>query len=159
MRAAIPVQVKVVVSILRLATGNSMQSIAYLYKIGLSTSQVAVSQFCSAMKTLLLKKFICWPSTEKMDKLTEEFESLHGIPYVVGAVDGSHIPIVAPVFMPLIITIEKVFIPFSCKVLCRAIVCFGISISAGQGQCTMPTCGLGQTSDSFVRPGDYHLTP
>ena len=43
MRVAIPVQVKVAVSISRLATGNSMQSIADLYKIGLSTGQAAVS--------------------------------------------------------------------------------------------------------------------
>lgn len=31
-----------------------------------------------------------------MDKFAREFEDIHGIPYVVGAVDGSHIPIVAP---------------------------------------------------------------
>ena len=45
MRAAIPIQVKVAVAISRLATGNSMQSTANLYKIGLSTNQLAVSQF------------------------------------------------------------------------------------------------------------------
>ena len=39
LRLAIPVQVKVAVSISRLATGNSMQCIADLYKIGLSSSQ------------------------------------------------------------------------------------------------------------------------
>jgi hypothetical protein len=38
MRGVIPIQVKVVVAISRLATGNSMQSIADLYKIELSTS-------------------------------------------------------------------------------------------------------------------------
>ena len=31
-----------------------------------------------------------------MNKFVREFENIHGIPYVVGAVDGSHIPIVAP---------------------------------------------------------------
>ena len=56
MRSAIPVKVKVAVSISRLATGNSMQSIADLYRIGLSTSQLAVSQFTSAMRVVLLKK-------------------------------------------------------------------------------------------------------
>ena len=73
-----------------------MQSIADLYKIGLSSSQAAVSQFIYAVKSILLKKFIQWPSKNVMDKYAEEFESLHNIPYVVGAVDGSHIPIVAP---------------------------------------------------------------
>ena len=33
-----------------------------------------------------------------MEKFASEFENMHEIPYVVGAVDGSHIPIVAPRF-------------------------------------------------------------
>jgi hypothetical protein len=98
MRPAIPVEVKVAVAISRLATGNSMQTIADLYRIGLSTSQLAVNQFTGAIKSILLKKFIRWPSTSTMEQFAGEFESLHGIPYVVGAVDGSHIPIVAPRF-------------------------------------------------------------
>ena len=96
MRLAVPVQVKVAVSISRLATGNSMQSIADLYKIGLSTSQLAVSQFTAAMKSVLLKKFIRWPFVSVMDNFAQEFQDIHNIPYVVGAVDGSHIPIIAP---------------------------------------------------------------
>ena len=96
MRLAIPVQVKVAVAISRLATGNSMQCIADLYRIGLSTSQLAVSQFCVAIKKNLLKKFIEWPSPAIMKRFAQEFEDLHQIPYVVGAVDGSHIPIITP---------------------------------------------------------------
>ena len=96
LRLAIPVQVKVVVSISRLATGNSMQYIADLYKIGLSSSQRAVSEFCGAMKKNMLRKFISWPSPSTMERYAQEFQDLQQIPYVVGAVDGSHIPIVAP---------------------------------------------------------------
>ena len=96
MRLAIPVEVKVAVSISRLATGNSIQCIADLYRIGLSSSQVAVSQFCGAIKKNLLRKFINWPSPSTMDRYAQEFQDLQQIPYVVGAVDGSHIPIVAP---------------------------------------------------------------
>ncbi len=55
MQLAILIQVKVVVSISRFATGNSMQSIADLYKIGLSSSQLAVSQFCGAIKKITSK--------------------------------------------------------------------------------------------------------
>jgi len=96
MRYAIPVQVKVAIAISRLATGSSMQSIADLYRIGLSTSQAAVSEFNNAVTKLLLKKFIRWPSTAVMNKFVDEFQSLHNIPYVVGAIDGSHISIIAP---------------------------------------------------------------
>ena len=96
LRLAVPVQVKVDVSISRLATCNSMQNIANLYKTGLSTSQAAVSQFTTTMKSLLLKKFIRWPSANIMDKFVTEFQNLHNIPYAVGAVDSSHIPIFVP---------------------------------------------------------------
>ena len=96
MRLAVHVQVKVDVSISRLATGNSMQSIVDLYRIGLSTSQLAVSQFSGVVKSVLLKKFIRWPSARVMEKFTQEFQDIHNIPYMVGAMDGSHISIVAP---------------------------------------------------------------
>ena len=43
MRSPIPVQVKVAVAISRLVTGKSMQTIADLYRIGLSTSQLGVT--------------------------------------------------------------------------------------------------------------------
>ena len=70
LRLVIPVQVKVVVSICRLATGNSMQGIADLYRIGLSSSQVAVLEFCATIKKNLLKKFIKWPSPAVMERYT-----------------------------------------------------------------------------------------
>ena len=96
MRLAIPVQVKVAMSISRLATRNSMHVIADLYRIGLSSSQLVVSQFCGAIKKNLLRKFINWPSLSTMHRYAQEFQDLQQIPYVVGAVDGSHISIVAP---------------------------------------------------------------
>ena len=72
MRYAIPVQIKVVVMIYRLATGSSMQSIAGLYMIDLFTSQLAVSEFNIAVNKLLLKKFIGWPSTTIMEKFAKK---------------------------------------------------------------------------------------
>jgi hypothetical protein len=95
MRSVIPIQVKVIVSISRLATCNFMQCIADLYMIGLFSSQLAVSQFCAAIKINLLKKFIRWPSPAIIGRYAYEFHELHQIFYVVG-VDGFHIPIVAP---------------------------------------------------------------
>ena len=73
-----------------------MSCIAYLYKIGLSSSQLAISQFCASIKKNLLRKFINWPSPSIMERYAQEFQNLHQIPFVVGAVDGSHIPIIAP---------------------------------------------------------------
>ena len=86
---------KVAVSIFRLASGNSIQCIADLYEIGLFSSKLAVSQFCGALKKNLLRKFINWPSPSTMERYAQEFQDLHQISYVVGIVNGSHIPIVA----------------------------------------------------------------
>ena len=77
MRLAIPVQVKVAVAISRLASGNSMQCIADLYRIGLSSSQQAVSDFCTAIKKNLLRKFISWPAPATMDRYAQEYQDLH----------------------------------------------------------------------------------
>ena len=49
---AIPIMVKVVVLISKLATSNSMRGIANLYRIGLYSSQLVVSQFCGAIKKI-----------------------------------------------------------------------------------------------------------
>ena len=98
MRLPIPVQVKVTVTISILATNNFMQIITDLYRIGLSTSKLTVTLFVGRIKSIILKKFIWWSSTSIMEKFASEFKNMHGIPYVVGAVDRSHIPIVAPRF-------------------------------------------------------------
>ena len=95
-RLAVPVQVKIIVPILRLATCNFMQSISDLFMIGLSIGQLVVSQFSAVIKFCLFKKFIRWPSSTVMDKFAHNFYNLHKKPHVVGAVDGSHKPIVAP---------------------------------------------------------------
>lgn len=96
MRRAIPLETRVAIAISRLATGHGMQMIADLYEVGLSTSQKIVLEFLGAVKKSLKKKNIKWPSSSMMAHISTEFEALHQIPHIVGAVDGSHIPIVAP---------------------------------------------------------------
>jgi hypothetical protein len=33
---------------------------------------------------------------DKIKKIIVDFETLHGIPYILGAIDGTHIPIIEP---------------------------------------------------------------
>ncbi len=44
------------------------------------------------MKPLVIIKLI----RDKIKEITSGFESLHGIPYILDTINGSHIPIVAP---------------------------------------------------------------
>lgn len=61
-----------------------------------------------------------------MDKFALEFFKIHEISYVVGAMNDSHISIVALDYMRLIITIVRYFILYHYIVLYLAIVYFGI---------------------------------
>ena len=158
MRLAVPVQVKVAVSIARLATGSSMQSIADLYKIGLSTSQLAVSEFSGAMKSVLLRKFLRWPSASVMDKFAQEFQALHNIPYVVG-------PWMGPTFLlsyractpPTTITARS-STPYSCRQLFLVNAYSGTLTLGGLVLCMTRIYGQGRISGNSARQGDSHLT-
>ena len=67
-----------------------------LYGLDISTTSVIVRECCKAIKDHLLPIVIEKSTPKNMKRRAVEFESLHGIPYVIGAIDGSHILIVAP---------------------------------------------------------------
>ena len=85
-----------------------------------------------------------------MDKFADEFMGIHQIPYVVGAVDGSHIPIVAPRLHAADYYNRKGFLQYSCRGLCQVNAFSGITISGGQVLCTTRIYGHGPISGSFV---------
>jgi hypothetical protein len=43
----------------------------------------------------LQKIFIQTPNKNRLRVLAKDFERLHNIPYIIGAINGSHIPILA----------------------------------------------------------------
>ena len=45
----------------------------------------------------MLLKYVKKPSEERMKEIIDEFETLWGFPQVIGAIDGSHVPILKPV--------------------------------------------------------------
>nr|XP_054602405.1 uncharacterized protein LOC129164868 [Nothobranchius furzeri] len=87
-----------------LATGNP----AKIYKIseyriigllfGVSTTSVCrcVQDFCKAVCKILLAEVIAFPTLKKLQEMADYFETRWGVPQCVGAIDGSHIPIIAP---------------------------------------------------------------
>ena len=96
MTKSIDVQTRVAVTLSRLATGNTLSMIGDLYGIAQSTTSIIVRECCKAIKKHLLPRVIEKLSPQNMKTRAAEFESLQGIPYIIGAIDGSHIPIIAP---------------------------------------------------------------
>ncbi|MCO5557106.1 hypothetical protein L7F22_010662 [Adiantum nelumboides] len=97
MRYAIPLEKRVCIALHRLATCSTLEVIGDLYGCTTSTTYGIVIQFCAAIKQCgVHDMYIRWPSESGMAKATQAFKALHGISFVIGDVDGLHIPIIAP---------------------------------------------------------------
>ena len=94
-RKAVPVDTKVAIALTRLASGSPLYIVADTFGVGVSTVHKIVLEFCHVLKKHCRDVFIRWPSPSRFKDISERFEALHGIPYIVRAIDGSHIPITA----------------------------------------------------------------
>jgi hypothetical protein len=97
MRAAISVETRIAVSLCRLGTGNRLLLVGEVYGIAQCTTSCIVREFCKVVRKHLLRVLVQFLSESQFKVLAYQFEALYGIPYIVGAIDGSHIPILAPV--------------------------------------------------------------
>ena len=84
------------IALTRLAFGSPLYIVADTFGVGVSTIHKIVLEFCHALKKHCRDVFIRWPSPSRFKDISQQFEALHGIPYIVGTIDGSHIPIIAP---------------------------------------------------------------
>lgn len=96
LRDAIPVRQRVAVCIWRLATGDPLRLVSKRFGLGISTCHKLVLEVCSAIRTVLMPKFLCWPDEPKMKMIKEEYEIMSGVPNVGGSMYTTHIPIIAP---------------------------------------------------------------
>lgn len=80
-----------------LGSGDGLQSIGDLYGIHKSTLSKIAREFCKAVRKHLNPIFIQIPNEMQFRGLARSFKKLHGIPYVIRAIDGSHIHVQAPV--------------------------------------------------------------
>ena len=67
-----------------------------IYELAEPTISIIVRNCCEAIK-ILLKPLVFQKLTKsQIETIAKKFEEIKGIPYVIDAVDSSHIPIIAP---------------------------------------------------------------
>lgn len=96
LRKAIPVQQRVAIALWKLATNSEYRSIAHLFGVSRSSVCLIVKDVCEAIVKLLQGTYISVPSGDRLKFIVDGFETKWGFPQCVGAIDGSHIPIVSP---------------------------------------------------------------
>ncbi|XP_016656399.1 protein ANTAGONIST OF LIKE HETEROCHROMATIN PROTEIN 1-like [Acyrthosiphon pisum] len=74
-----------------LASGDSMSSIMYAFRIGESTVSIIVRECCLAIWKVLKIKVLFTPSTQGWIQIANEFHNNWNMPNCIGAMDGKHV--------------------------------------------------------------------
>jgi hypothetical protein len=74
-----------------------------VYGVAECTISGIVKEFCKMVRLHLQTIFIQALDENRLRVLAKDFERLHNIPYIIGAIDGSHIPVLAHIIRGKII--------------------------------------------------------
>ncbi|KAK6493735.1 protein ANTAGONIST OF LIKE HETEROCHROMATIN PROTEIN 1-like, partial [Huso huso] len=95
-RLCVPVHKRVAIALWKLATNSDYRSVGHLFGVSKATVCSCVQEFCMAVTKILLQEHMAVPSAEQFAEMSDYFDRRWGVPQCVGAIDGSHIPIIAP---------------------------------------------------------------
>ena len=95
-RTPISIEKRVSIALWRLGTNVEYRTISHLFGVGLSTVCVVVHEVCKAIVETLAARYIKMPEGDQLKTVVSGFATKWSFPQCVGAVDGTHIPIIAP---------------------------------------------------------------
>ena len=96
MREPISVEKRVAIALWRLATNVEYRTIGHLFGVSRGSVCCVVKEVCTCIVCVLMPKHIRWPQGDQLQDIIEVFEHKWGYPQCAGAINGSHIPILAP---------------------------------------------------------------
>ena len=96
MRHPVTVEQCIAITLCCLATPSEYRTIAHVFGVARSTVCEIIHETCDAIVSTLLQTYITFPSGQQLDGVVEAFSAKWGVPQCVGAIDGSHAPIAAP---------------------------------------------------------------
>jgi len=109
-RSPIAVDKALMIALWTLVTPDSYRAIANLFDVPKSSVLLCVRHVCSATIRTCCSEFIKFPhSKENLINNEQRFANVRGMRNVLGAIDGSHIPIKAPEHEPAVYINRKGF--------------------------------------------------
>ena len=97
LRRAIPVELRLAITIWFLASGCGFRSLGHLFGVSKASVCCIVKQVTVAIVKVLLKRYIKFPTGSELNDIINGFKEKCGFPNCCGAIDGCHIPVAAPV--------------------------------------------------------------
>ncbi|KAK7149295.1 hypothetical protein R3I94_008810 [Phoxinus phoxinus] len=95
-RVPVEPQQRLAVTLRYLATGDSMHSLAYCYRLGIQTVSDCIKETCRAIEEQMLTIYLPKPTKGMWEDIALSFEDRWNFPNCIGALDGKHIYITAP---------------------------------------------------------------
>ncbi|XP_029677097.1 protein ALP1-like [Formica exsecta] len=95
-RDPIPPETRLHITLRYLASGDSMASISYAYRIGNNTVSKIISETCEEIWNALKETVFLHDNPESWQEIADEFERLWNYPNCVGCIDGKHVTLQAP---------------------------------------------------------------
>ena len=100
-RKAIAVCHRVAITLYWLADSARYRTIGHLFGVEKSTVCTIVKQVCEVLAGILLPRYIFFPQNQQeVQDQIDGFRDRAGFPQVVAALDGCHVPIIAPLQSP-----------------------------------------------------------
>ena len=125
LREAIPAGKRLAVTLRFLASGESQQSLSFVYRIGKSPLSRILRETCTVIFSVLKDPYLK-PSSSKDDckNVEKEFRDFWNMPHVVGVIDGKHIRIQCPKKTGTLYHNYKGFFHLVLLVICDVWYCF-----------------------------------
>lgn len=99
-RPQVDVSKQILITLWVLGNQKSYRSIGERFNVAKSTVFNCLLRVCNALVNNYRQTLIRWPTEEQDVDVMDGFEAMRGFPGVIGAIDGSHIPIKAPQICP-----------------------------------------------------------
>lgn len=95
-RQPLTVEIKVAIALYKLASCSEYRVVGNQFGVHKTSVYRSLKQFCKAMIDILLHEEIKMPNIEETETISAKFEEKSGVPLVIGAIDGTHIPVTPP---------------------------------------------------------------